>query len=117
MSPLGLRAAWAIARRDLHASFRGLRLLFVCLLLGVTTLAAIGSLTASITGELASRGQTILGGDVEVGMMQREATEQEMAALRSLGRVSTTIRTRAMAQSADAAVLTEFKGVDQAYPL
>lgn len=117
MSPLGLRAAWAIARRDLHASFRGLRLLFVCLLLGVTTLAAIGSLTASITGELASRGQTILGGDVEVGMMQREATEQEMAALRSLGWVSTTIRTRAMAQSADAAVLTEFKGVDQAYPL
>lgn len=117
MKPLGLRAAWAIARRDLHASFRGLRLLFVCLLLGVTTLAAIGSLTASITGELAARGQVILGGDIEIGMQQREATPEELAAFRALGRVSTTIRTRAMAQTGGNAVLTELKGVDAAYPL
>jgi putative ABC transport system permease protein len=106
-----------MARRDLHASFRGLRLLFVCLFLGVTTLAAIGSLTASITGELGARGQTILGGDIEVAMAQREASAQELAAMRALGRVSATIRTRAMAQAGDAAVLTEFKGVDSVYPL
>jgi putative ABC transport system permease protein len=117
VTALSWATAWRIARRDLHASFRGLRLLFVCLLLGVTTLAAIGSLTASITGELASRGQTILGGDVEVAMMQREATPEELAAMRGLGRVSATIRTRAMAQAGEAAVLTEFKGVDGAYPL
>ena len=117
MSGLGLGGAWRIARRDLHASFRGLRLLFVCLLLGVTTLAAIGSLTASITGELAARGQTILGGDIEVAMAQREATPEELATMRALGRVSATVRTRAMAQAGDAAVLTEFKGVDGAYPL
>ena len=52
MSRLGWRAAWRIARRDLHLGFRGLRLLFLCLFLGVATLAAIGSLTASITGAL-----------------------------------------------------------------
>ena len=46
---LGWRGAWTFARRDLNASFRGLRLLFVCLFLGVATLAAIGSLTAAIT--------------------------------------------------------------------
>ena len=33
---------WRIARRDLAARIRGLRLLAVCLFLGVATLAAIG---------------------------------------------------------------------------
>lgn len=120
---LDLRASWAIARRDLHAGFRGLRLLFICLFLGVATLAAIGSLTAAITGELSSRGQLLLGGDVEVSMMQREASAADKKALAQSGRLSETIRMRAMAQRVDApangpaAVLTELKGVDGAYPL
>ena len=122
MNTLGWRGSWAIARRDLHAGFRGLRLLFLCLLLGVTTLAAIGSLTSSITAELAARGRTILGGDMEAAMTQRQASAAELAALRASGSVSTTIRTRAMARGAErpggpAAVLTELKGVDAAYPL
>ena len=58
MTRLGWRGAWVFARRDLNASFRGLRLLFVCLFLGVATLAAIGSLTAAITEELSSRAKT-----------------------------------------------------------
>ena len=121
---LGWGQSWRIARRDLNAGFRGLRLLFVCLFLGVGTLAAIGSLTASITGELAARGRVLLGGDIEVGMTQREASESEKAELRRLGTVSETIRMRAMAQrsggaagTGPAAVLTELKGVDGAYPL
>jgi putative ABC transport system permease protein len=85
---LGWRAAWSIARRDLHAGFRGLRLLLVCLFLGVATLATIGSLTASITGEISARGQVLLGGDVEVAMTQRQASAQERAALTQLGTVS-----------------------------
>ena len=44
----GWSLAWTLARRDLNARFRGLRLLLVCLLLGVGALAAIGSLTASV---------------------------------------------------------------------
>jgi len=118
MSRLGWAGAWRIARRDLSGSFRGLRLIFVCLLLGITTLAAIGSLTASITSELASRGQVLLGGDVEIAMSQREASETEKRSFRALGRLSETVRTRAMARNASgAAVLTELKGVDAAYPL
>ena len=73
--------SWRIARRDLIAGFRGLRLLLVCLFLGVATLATIGSLTAAITQELASRGRVLLGGDVEVAMTQRQASAQEHAAL------------------------------------
>lgn len=120
---LGWRASWRIARRDLHAGFRGLRLLLVCLFLGVATLATIGSLTASITAELSSRGRVLLGGDVEVAMTQRQASAAERAALTRLGTVSDTIRTRAMARRATPAagtpeaVLTELKGVDPRYPL
>ncbi|WP_294302977.1 FtsX-like permease family protein [uncultured Sphingomonas sp.] len=120
---LDWRRCWQIARRDLHAGFRGLRLLVICLFLGVATLAAIGSLTASITSELASRGQGLLGGDVEVAMTQRQASAAEHAALARLGTVSDTIRTRAMARravpqaGAPDAVLTELKGVDARYPL
>jgi putative ABC transport system permease protein len=123
LNALTWAAAWRIARRDLHAGFRGLRLLFVCLFLGVGTLAAIGSLTASITQELAARGRTLLGGDIEVAMMQREIGAR-MPELKRLGQVSETIRMRAMARTvgpqrrdAPPAVLTELKGVDRAYPL
>lgn len=122
---IGWAQAWALARRDLNARLRGLRLLFICLLLGVGTLAAIGSLTTSITAELAARGQVLLGGDLEVAVSQRQASEQELAQLRALGPTSATIRMRAMAQrpagtaeaNAPAAILSELKGVDGAYPL
>lgn len=117
--------AWRLARRDLTLRLRGLRLLVACLFLGVATLAAIGSLAESIRSEIGARGQELLGGDVEIAMTQREASAEELASLRGYGRLSTTIRTRAMArrvdpsQAADVpdAVLTELKGVDDAYPL
>src|SRR3546814_7796715 len=88
--------------------------------LGVATLATIGNLTAAITGEIASKGRLLLGGDVEVALSQREASGEEKAAFRRFGQLSETIRLRAMAQrpgSGDgpSAVLTELKGVDAAY--
>ena len=114
-----LRKAWTIARRDLRGRFVGLRLLIVCLLLGVATLAAIGSLTNAITEELANRGQAILGGDLEIAVAQREATSAELAALKQEGMLSETIRMQAMARLPDGSdtQLVELKGVDAAYPL
>jgi putative ABC transport system permease protein len=120
MSDAGWRTCWELACRDIRGGFRGLRLLFICLLLGVTTLATIGSLTAAVQSELSANGQEFLGGDVQVEISQREAMAEEIAALRRAGRVSATLRTQAMARRADdasAAVLTELKGVDNAYPL
>ena len=92
MTVLGWKAGAWIAWRDLSGSFRGLRLLFICLFLGVATLAAVGSLTASITGELSAQGQAMLGGDVEIAMAQREANSEELAAMRKAGELSETIR-------------------------
>lgn len=115
---LPLASLWRIARRDLATRIRGLRLLAVCLFLGVATLAAIGSLTRGITSELEVRGQTILGGDIEFGIPQREATAEEMAAFRRAGETSSTVRMRAMANAPEGeALLSELKAVDAAYPL
>ncbi|MEH6828076.1 ABC transporter permease, partial [Parasphingorhabdus sp.] len=111
--------AWTIARRDLRGRFVGLRLLIICLLLGVATLAAIGSLTSAITEELANRGQAILGGDLEIAVAQREATGEELAALKRAGTLSETLRMQAMARLPDGSdtQLVELKGVDASYPL
>ncbi|MBJ7439171.1 MAG: ABC transporter permease [Sphingopyxis sp.] len=115
---LPLASLWRIARRDLATRIRGLRLLAVCLFLGVATLAAIGSLTSGITSELEVRGQTILGGDIEFGIPQREATAEEMAGFRRAGTPSATVRMRAMANAPGGdALLSELKAVDGTYPL
>ncbi len=118
MNP-ALATLWRIARRDLSGRFRGLRLLALCLFLGVATLAAIGSLTAGISSELSRRGQTILGGDMEVAIAQRMATPAERDALRKIGTVSQTIRMRAMAigGAGQDSLLAELKAVDGPYPL
>jgi len=115
------RSAWAIARRDLSLRFKGLRLLLVCLFLGVGALAAIGSLTGSIERELATRGRAILGGDIGVEVWQRGLTADEQAALAALGPLSVGTRLQAMATAGtgDAALTApvQLKGVDSRWPL
>lgn len=114
---LSWSTAWTIARRDLSARFRGLRLLLACLFLGVGALAAIGTLTGAIEGELKSRGQTILGGDVQIEVWQRGATAAERTELEKFGKLSGGVRLQAMASSGETVVPIELKAVDQAWPL
>ncbi len=117
----GWPLAWALARRELRARFRGLRLLLVCLFLGVGALAAIGSLTAAMGGELGARGRVILGGDAEFAASQRSATPAERAAMARLGRLSETVRAQAQAvvdrPTGPEAAPVALKAVDRAYPL
>jgi len=116
--------AWRIARRELSARFRGLRLLITCLFLGVGALAAIGSLTGAIQHGLASRGRAILGGDVEAEVWQRGLTQGEQSALRAYGPVSTGTRMQAMLSAGDATgsasntvAPVELKAVDTRWPM
>ncbi|HEX8482575.1 MAG TPA: FtsX-like permease family protein [Allosphingosinicella sp.] len=108
-----------LAFRDLRGGLAGLRLLAICLFLGVLALAGVGSLSAAIVASLAERGQEILGGDVQLTVSQREATPRELAAFAREGRVSHITRMRAMAARLDGeeSVLVELKGVDEAWPL
>lgn len=110
--------AWRLARRELSVRFRGLRLLLACLFLGVGALAAIGSLAQAITGELAARGQVLLGGDLEFEISQRTADAAERAALARIGRVSETIRLQSVASTHGGATApAQLKAVDARYPL
>lgn len=111
------RAAWRIARRDLSARFRGLRLLLVCLFLGTGALAAIGTLTSTIERELAERGREFLGADLQVALWQRAPDAAELAALEELGTVSRGLRMQAMATTETAAAPVELKAVDDRWPL
>lgn len=117
MNQLGWAGAWRIARRDLHRQFRGLRLLLVCLFLGVGALAAIGSLTSAIRSELNGQGQLILGGDFEVEVYQRPLSEDESAFLADYGELSRGLRMQAMASTDQAASPIELKAVEGNWPL
>ncbi|MBX7495326.1 FtsX-like permease family protein [Qipengyuania sp. 6B39] len=109
--------AWRIARRDLNARFRGLRLLLVCLFLGTGALAAIGTLTAAIERELEANGRQFLGGDLQIELWQRGLNEVELAAIGEYGTVSAGTRMQAMARNGEQAAPIELKAIDSAYPL
>ncbi|WP_230291349.1 ABC transporter permease [Croceicoccus sp. Ery5] len=121
----GTWARWALAlrlaRRDFSWRFRGLRLLIVCLFLGAAALSAIGTLEGAIRGELATRGQDILGGDIELLRYGQPATPDELAAMHRLGTVSGGVRMQAIASvgSGDDVVgaPVQLKAIDGAYPL
>ncbi|HEY0112504.1 MAG TPA: FtsX-like permease family protein [Allosphingosinicella sp.] len=108
-----------LALRDLRGGLAGLRLLAICLFLGVLALAGVGSLSAAMVSSLAERGQAILGGDVQLTVGGREASAEELAAFAREGGLSHVTRMRAMASRLDGeeSVLVELKGVDDAYPL
>lgn len=119
MRSSGIALALRFALRDLRGGLTGLRLLAICLFLGVAALAGVGSLTSAIGAGLAERGQSILGGDIAFELNQREATADEYTAMEREGRVSQIIRMRAMVARPDGgnALLSELKAVDGAYPL
>lgn len=114
---LSWKAAWRIARRDFRARFRGLRLLLICLFLGVGALAAIGTLTGAITSAIEDRGRELLGGDLQLSVWQRDLSGDELAALREYGDISGGFRMQAMASTPRNTSPVELKAVDAAWPL
>ena len=92
--------ALKLALRDLRGGLGGLRLLAVCLFLGVAAIAGIGSLSAAIVAQLAGEGRTILGGDIEVAMPGRQASLDERGLFERLGTVSESAKLNAMVADA-----------------
>lgn len=111
-----------LARRELRGGLGHLKLLFVCLFLGVLALAGVGSLAAAISGGLAREGQSILGGDVEVRLTQRFPTEAERKGIAAEGETSDVVKMRAMLRGLSGRaegrqLLGELKAVDSRWPL
>ena len=114
-----LAIALRLARRELRAGVRGFRIFLACLALGVAAIAGIGSLaTAAIEG-LRTDARKILGGDVAVRLIHRDATPAERAWLYRNATVSRAADLRAMAYAGAGGrrLLVELKGVDGMWPL
>jgi len=111
--------ALRLARRELRGGLRGLRIFLACLVLGVTAIAAIGSLAASLTASIKDDARELLGGDAEARLAYRAAKPAERDFLAVSGSVSEIATMRAMARAPDATrrSLIELKAVDSAYPL
>jgi putative ABC transport system permease protein len=111
--------AFQLARRELRGGTRGLRVFLGCIVLGVTAIAAIGSLAASVTAGIKEDARDLLGGDAEARLAYRPAGAAEREFLAQSGSVSEVAMMRAMARTPDGdrRSLIDLKAVDAAYPL
>jgi putative ABC transport system permease protein len=121
--PATRNAGWALAvrltRRELRGGLKGFRIFLACLMLGVGIIAAAGSVASSVRGGIAADAQKILGGDVELRLLYRPATPEQIGFFRETATLSAIREMRAMARpvAGDQRALVELKGIDAAYPL
>ena len=114
---LGWGLALRLARREMRHGFTGFRIFFLCLVLGISTISAVGSLSASMVAGMAAQGQAILGGDMDFRLVHREASDAELAWLDEQADLSRMATMRAMVRHEQATLLVEAKAVDAIYPL
>ncbi|MFC4350093.1 ABC transporter permease [Fodinicurvata halophila] len=116
-----LSLAARLARREMRGGLKGFRIFLACLVLGVAAIAGVQSLSQALMTGLERNGRTLMGGEVELRLIHRAATEEEESWLRdNSARFSHTTEMRAMvrnAESSDLRRLAELKAVDSSYPL
>ncbi len=113
-----MRLAWALARRELRGGLRGFWIFLVCLALGVAAIAGVGMVRSAIAAGLTEQGAVLLGGDAEIRMAYRFATDAELDWMKGrAAEVSGIVDFRSMAVVGDETALTQVKAVDDAYPL
>ena len=99
---------------------RGFRVFLACLVLGVATTAAVGSLGEALKAGLARDARMILGGDVELVQFSQPLTPEVTGYLETnTTALSHVVTMRGMAHLEDGSSrsLVELKAVDGAYPL
>jgi putative ABC transport system permease protein len=112
-----LLLALSVALRELRAG-GGLVVFVLCIALGVAAVAAIGSLAAAFDKALANQGRLLIGGDLSFEVIHRQASPEEMTALKAFGEISESASFRAMARAQHGKIaLVEVKAVDTTYPL
>ena len=116
--------ALKIAQRELIAAWRqrlhGFRILMLCLIFGIASISAIGSLRGAIDAGLNSNGRVFLGGDAQIELTYRQANTQELAWMARQSQARSQIidfRSMAVAPDTNKRILTQVKAVDSAYPL
>jgi putative ABC transport system permease protein len=114
---IGWRTAWTIARRDLQARFRGLRLLLVCLFLGTGALAAIGTLTSAIERELTTSGGRAARGACRSASGSATCRRRKKRRWRRSAQCPAAQGCRPWPARGEATAPVELKAIDAVYPL
>jgi putative ABC transport system permease protein len=113
-----LRVGLLIALRELRGSRTGLLIFVSCLALGVSCIAAVGTVNDAIVDAVRRDARVILGGDIE---LESPMQPLEAALLADLtppeARVSQQVDVNSMAASGDHRTPVVIKAVDDAYPL
>ena len=112
--------ALRLARREMRSGLSGFRVFIACLALGVGAIAAILSFSRAVNEGLRADAREILGGDVAVSVLFREATPEQLTFLGERGQLVRWIDSRAMARPVKTdghATLVQLKAVESAYPL
>ncbi|GGO81526.1 glycosyl transferase family 1 [Marinobacterium nitratireducens] len=106
-----------LAWRDLRESGRSLWVFCLCLMLGVTLIAATGGLYRQVEASLLADSRALFGGDLEVE--SREALAPEVLDwIRARGSLSLLIEVRTMLGNSDGDYqLVELQSADRQYPL
>jgi putative ABC transport system permease protein len=115
-----LRLALTLARREMRSGLGGFRLFIACLALGVGAIAAILSFSRAVEEGLHADAREILGGDVAVSLLYREATPEQIAWLGKQGEMTRWIDSRSMARPLKPEgrpALIQLKALEPAYPL
>jgi len=110
-----------LARRELRGGLGGFRIFIACLALGVAAIAAIGSFSRAVEEGLRADARMLMGGDVELRLTHRAATDDQKHFLSGLGRMTEVLEMRTMARpgqgGSGAPALVQLKAVDDIYPL
>jgi putative ABC transport system permease protein len=108
-----------LAFRDLRLGWSGFAIFIACIALGVAAIAGIGSLAGALEEGLSRQGQVILGGDISLRLVHRQANDEQRAFMANTGTVSEVATLRAMARHLEGkrSALVRLKAVDERYPL
>jgi putative ABC transport system permease protein len=112
--------AFRLAGREMRSGLAGFRLFIACLALGVAAIAGILSFSRAVEEGLRADAREIMGGDVAVSLLYREATPEQVAFMKTRGQLVRWIDSRAMARPArpeGRPTLVQLKAVEADYPL
>ncbi len=117
MNNMFMNSAFIFAFRESRSALKNFKIFIASLFLGTAIIAGVGSVTANISDTISQDGRIFLGGDVEIGQIQKRLTEEERNYFAEQGTISEVATLRSMAYVEDDSSLVDLKAVDAAYPL
>ena len=111
-----------MAIRELRSGISGFRIFLTCLVLGVGTITAVGTIKSGIEYTIGEKGSELLGGNAEAEFTYRSANDTELHWLKSISQdMSEILEFRSMAiiesDGKNERALTQIKAIDDRYPL